>query len=123
VAVLVSAPKLLLVLVLASASLLAVPGADALARACGGVYRDGFSPTSITADGVSCPVARRVAADVSRGTSAGGCAFIARNRIMLTRPCRVRGYSCRIVRRLGERGFGIRVSCRNGARRVRFSVR
>lgn len=105
----------------------AVPSAAgaASAKSCTDVLDEGVTPREITTRGTSCATAKRLATRVSKVTVSpfNGCVRVSRTdpTIRLKNPCRKSGYSCRVIAR-DKSANSIRVSCRRGARNVRWTL-
>jgi len=106
-------------------AVVAIAPAAASAKGCGDVLDEGITPQRIRVSHVSCPTGRSLARDVAKVPDAPwhGCVEIRRRGLRLTDPCVKRRFRCAVARRLGARGYGMRVQCRRGSRQVTFDLR
>ena len=94
--------------------------APAHARSCGTIGQEGFSPANISAIGVDCTSAKKLAKLVSKSGAAGfdGCVILGKTGLRLKQPCVRLRYRCRTLRRTGSGDFGIRIGCKRGSSRT-----
>jgi hypothetical protein len=107
------------VVVAAAALTLAGPAG---AKSCGDIIDEGYTPRDIHATRTSCKVARLVSRVVAKVPSFGGCTdakgYGASFQLIIREPCKRKGYRCHGT----DRGQGVRVRCRRGAKRIRFDL-
>jgi len=90
------------------------------AGSCGQIYGEGILPQEISAGGVSCHTARKLASAVSKVPSFGGCTDVTGDSLIFM-PCVRMRFRCATVARLSR--TELRIRCGRGASRVRFVLR